>query len=354
MMTYLFNFLLVPLYYFVLRLSLPRRDADNAFWWIVTAHAILFRAVANPYNYVDTVYYTKAYLDISGWSLWHTVVEKNQYTIWGRGYLLYNWLLCRLSADPKVLFVVSSVVAVGGVMLYYRKTTCTVLAPVLFYLSYHMMYMHGFGVIRQHLAIPFLLFALLYIDNTKKSLCFAFVASFLHTACIVFFPFYFVRWLFKRLSYKEIAVLSLAFFLTGRFFISMILQFFPRFGAYLHTKAENNTVPVLLIAFIILLLYEADVFGKVRKGRDHNLLMFLLYGFALSVFCIRLPGAGRLSLPVIYVVPTVMSMLYHYGGKKKDEYKLCVVGLAILVVIGLVLAIEKGRSPLLHYSLFWE
>lgn len=353
-MTYLINFLLVPLYYFVLWLTLPRRDVIKAFLWIVAIHAILFRALANPYNYVDTVNYTNAYLDISGWNLSHTVVDENQYTIWGRGYLFYNWLLSRLSADPKILFVVSSVVAVGGVMLYYKRTVYTVLAPILFYLSYHMMYLHGFGVIRQHLAIPFLLFALYYIEDIKKSLCYAIVASFLHTACIVFFPFYLLRWLFKRFSYEEITFFSLSFFLTGRFFISMILQFFPRFEAYLHTKAENNIVPVLLIAFMILLLYEADVFGKVRKGRDRDLLMFLLYGFALSVFCIRLPGAGRLSLPIIYVVPTVMSMLYHYGGRNKDEYKLCVVGLAALVVIGLVLAIEKGRSPLLHYSLFWE
>ena len=239
-------------------------------------------------------------------------------------------------------------------MLYYKKTLYTALAPVLFYLSYHMMYTMGFGVIRQHLAIPFLLFALYYIERIKPSLCFALIATSLHTSCIVFFPFYLFFWLSKRLSYMEVALLSFAFFMVGRVFITIILSYFPSFSPYLRGSIDNNIVPVLLTAFILLLLYECSVFDKVKDSVDKNLLLFMVYGFALSLFCFRLPGAGRLSLPVVYAVPSAMGLLYKYGAKEKLEYNLCVAGLFVLVALGLYLGMQSGDSIFMHYSFFWE
>jgi len=353
-MTYLLNFLLVPLYYLVLRMITTKQKADRLFMWIVAIHAILFRALANPYNYVDTGNYVHAFKDISGWTLKHTVVDNNAYTSWGRGYLLYNWIVSRAFNEVQAFYFITGIISVGLLMAYYKKTMYTVLAPILFYLSYHMMYMHGFGVIRQHLAMPFLLFALYYVERPKVSVLFAVAATGLHPACLAFFPFYLMYWLARKMSFAELAGVCLMAFITARFFVTGILSFFPRYARYLNSTASSNIVPVLLTIFMLLLLYEADVYGKVEKRTDRNLLLFLIYGLGLSVFCIKLPGAGRLSLPVVYAVPVAMSLLYQYGGKKKDEYNLCVTGLAMLVVVGLYLAIENGRSPLLRYSLFWE
>lgn len=353
-MTYLLNFLLVPLYYLALRLMTTRREADRLFMWIVAIHAILFRALANPYNYIDTGNYARAFKIIGGWTLTHTIIDSNIFTKWGRGYLLFNWMVSRLTDDLIVLYAIASIIAVGMVMAYYKKTLYTVLAPTLFYLSYHMMYLHGFSAIRQHLAIPFLLFALYYIEKPKVSLCFAITATLLHTSCVVFFPFYLVHWLSKKMSYGEVAILSILIFMAGRFFITAILSFFPRYESYFGATPKNNIVPVLLIAFMILLLYEANLFSQSIKRTDRNLLLFLLYGFGLSLFCVKMPGAGRLSLPVVYVVPVAMSLLYQYGGRKRDEYNLCVAGLAMLAAIGLYLLVDDGHSMLLRYVFFWE
>ena len=112
----------MPLYYLVLRLVTTRREADRLFMWIVAVHAILFRALANPYNYVDTRVYASTFKVIGSWTLKHAVIDTNTYTELGRGYLLYNWILSRVSNDPSILFVVTGIIAVGGIMLYYKKT----------------------------------------------------------------------------------------------------------------------------------------------------------------------------------------------------------------------------------------
>ena len=345
----------MPLYYLVLRLVTTRREADRLFMWIVAVHAILFRALANPYNYVDTRVYASTFKVIGSWTLKHAVIDTNTYTELGRGYLLYNWILSRVSNDPSILFVVTGIIAVGGIMLYYKKTAYTVFIPVLFYLSYHMMYIHGFGVIRQHLAIPFLLFALYYINNTKQSFSFALLATLLHTASAVFFPFLLMHKFVKRMDYREVTLLFIIFFVGLRFFASLILSYSPRYAVYLRMKYENmNSIPVLLILFLIVLLYEANVFEKVKNKKDYNILLFILYGFALSLFCIGLSYGGRLSLPVIYLIPSAMSLLYRYGGSRKDEYNVCTIGLFILVFIGIYFNIANGDTPYAKYSFFWQ
>ena len=111
---------------------------------------------------------------------------------------------------------------------------------------------------------------------------------------------------------------------------------------------------LIVIGLMLLLLYEARLFDKVKRGKDRNLLMFLLYGFALSVFCVGQPFGGRLSLPAIYVMPAVLSLLYHYGGKRKDEYKLGIVYLFSLVVLSLCLNLSGGDTTYQRYNFIWE
>lgn len=354
-MIYLINLLLALLYYMVLRLALPRQNANQAFWWVVVVHAILFRALANPYNYVDTLNYANAFRTISHWSLKEAVVDTNQYSDWGRGYVLYNWIIGRIISDTKVFFIITSVLSVAGAMLYYKKTSYAILAPVLFYLAHPMLYLMGFGVIRQHLAIPLLLFALYYMEEKPKtSLCMVIVAALLHTASIVFVPFYLLHKMVKRWSFVEAGAFFLTFFIASRFFITMVLSYLPRYGTYMQAKSSNNSLPVLIIGFTLFLLYEAKVFDRVKRGRDHILLMFMLYGFALSLFCVGLSFGGRLSLPAIYVLPTAISLLYLYGGKRKDEYKLGVVYLFALVFINIYLNLKNGDDIYQHYSFIWE
>lgn len=354
-MIYLINLLLVPLYYWILRLALPRRDANKAFLWIVAMHAIVFRALANPYNYVDTRNYADAFRVISHWNLYDTAVGTNRYSSWGRGYLLYNWLIGNITNDIRYFFVITSVLSVTEVMLYYKKTTYTALVPIMFYLAHPMLYLMGFGVIRQHLAIPLLLFAIYYLDEKPKmSLALAIGAVLLHTASIVFIPFYLLNRMVRRWSFAEAGLVFLLFFVALRLSISAILSLFPRYEAYQQAQGNKNMVPVLIIGGTLFLLYECKAFDRVKRGKDHVLLMFLLYGFALCCFCVGLPFGGRLSLPVIYVVPTAVSILYRYGGQEKDEYKVGVVYLIALVILNLTLNLRGGDSTYSHYSFIWE
>ena len=175
--------------------------------------------------------------------------------MWGQGFLLYNWVISRFFPTPEAFFFITSVISVAGVMLFYKRTTYTTLATVLFYLSYHMLYIHGFGPIRQHLSIPFLLFALYYIDNTKKSLFYIILAISIHSSSIIFLPFYAIYKVTRKLSYRKMLLYSLCFFCVARILFGLIISYLPKYEGYLDIDANNNTLPVIVSLLLLVLLY---------------------------------------------------------------------------------------------------
>ena len=106
-MTYLYNLLLIPLYYFVTYHFFPEKLARKCFFLIVIIHAVLFRALSNPYDYVDTLGYAEAFGIISEMSFKEAVLSVNYFTGWGQGYVTLNWLIGQWTDNPIFLFLYS-------------------------------------------------------------------------------------------------------------------------------------------------------------------------------------------------------------------------------------------------------
>lgn len=138
-MPYLFNFILVIAYYFVItHIITGKNKAKKKFVTLVCVHAVLFRALANPYNYVDTEVYAEAFYQISSWNLTDVLNPLNFYAEWGQGYVILNWLLSKISAEPQFLFASLSVLSIVPVMWFYFKTSHSILFTIVIYLLYPM------------------------------------------------------------------------------------------------------------------------------------------------------------------------------------------------------------------------
>ena len=124
-MFYLFNLLIIPLYYLVIRIITSNKHSANKFFFLVISfHAILFRALANPYNYQeDTFLYAEGFQSISDMTFSDAVLSVNFYTHWGPLYLALNWVLGRITTDPAILFVVVAFLTVGLILWFYYKTS---------------------------------------------------------------------------------------------------------------------------------------------------------------------------------------------------------------------------------------
>lgn len=352
-MPYLLNFILVITYYFIITQIAPNKyKAKKKFVTLVCIHAVLFRALANPYNYVDTEVYAEAFCQISSWSFADVLNPLNFYAEWGQGYVILNWLLSKISTEPQFMFASLSVLSIVPVMWFYFKTSHSILFTIVIYLLYPMFYYMGFGVLRQHLATGFVLLALYYVDKLKYSIPLALLALSFHISVVVFFPFY----LWKRLNLNGRNISKSLFMVVVvcvviRYLFENIMMSFTRYSHYLDSSSsENNIVPVFFLGSVVLMLWINNVYQHISERNESNIAGIILYGFAVSLIGIGMPGMGRTSLYFLYVFPSAITLLDKYSSNVMliEIYKM-----GILCFVILLLLMSYDSHPY-AYSFFWE
>lgn len=350
-MVYLYNLLLIPLYYALIAASFPDlKKRNKAFAIVVCLHATLFRALANPFNYVDTDLYADGFVAISQMSFQDAILSINYYTHWGQGFLLFNWLVGLITQDYTLMFFLASFLAVIPVIWYYYKTSKNLLLPVLLYLTYPMMYYMGFGVLREHLAVPFVLLALYYVDNLKVSIPFAIIAVLFHTSAIIFFPYYFWRRInFSSKNKVKLIIFIALLVLLMRVSMGYVLSFMPKYDEIVGSKEiQNNYIPVLLFGIISFFIATLDV-RKISK-RDVDIQSFIYYGLSVSLFSVGLAGLGRLTIYFLYVMPLAISMYLAYS--RKQAGKIILIISILLIYIRQIYYFLEVKD--MNYTFFWE
>lgn len=354
-MIYLLNLLFVPLYYCIIKGTFrERKKANKLFATIACIHAVLFRALANPYNYVDAGWYFLGYYDMAKMSILDLFSPFNPYIDWGVGFDLLTWTLGQFFNNPVILYIIVALLSLIPLFWLYFKLSSNLFLTLLIFFIYPMMYLHGFGVIRQHLAVTIVLLSLFFVDKKWLSLLLALLALTIHTSAIVFFPYYLWRKLpFRKLSIKRALIYVLGGVVIGRMLFTPILSSLDRYSELLtSTENSNNIVPVFFIGGLVFLCFIQRLNNKL-KGIRFEMLNFCFYGLAVSLFCIGIPGMGRLTLFFLYVVPIVITYLFLYSKRQFLNYSflICVF---VMVIVLRGIDFSKRNSFNYNYSFFWE
>ena len=329
-MAYFINFCLVIAYYIVFRLYVPQHYR-KIFAVTVCIHAVLFRALADPFNFVDTSQYVPAFKVISSFSFRQILTGKLAYIDWGYGFVLLNWLVGLFTRSPYILYSFFAVLGITPVVWYYYKTSHALFFTILMFLAYPMLYRMGFGVIRQHLSIAYLLPALYYIEKPKKSVCFALIATSLHTSSVLFFLYYAWRYLYARINSRQMKIL----FMTGaaillRIMFSAVASAFARYSSYATAEGSNNFSPALLIGLFVLFVFINYHYLVLEKA-DNETVTFLCFGFSMAVGSIGLP-LGRFTLMFMYVLCSAFTIFMKYKCGSLLKYSVWIAALIAVML----------------------
>ncbi len=353
-MTYLINFILVPIYSFIIRnITGDKKKSKGYFFFVATFHAILFRALANPFNYVDTEGYAVAFDNISYMTFKEAVLSPNSYSEWGIGYVGLNWIISKFTSDSTYLFIILAILSVGGTLLFYYKNTTTPLTTVTLYLLYPMMYIMGFGVVRQHLAVVFILWAVYYMDNLKLSIPLTVIGVLCHTSALVVVPFFLMRNInLQNFTLTKLISLSAIGFYTITLCMAYVLSSFSRYNDVLTREGnQRNIVPVFMIGSLLFMFFVNGLIYKVKDMKDGNIIRFLIYGFIIALIGMTIPSAGRLTLFFIYALPLAVSFLFKYGNiHLRWINKAYIIILFAFVSVQVYFALEKYEN----YGFYWE
>lgn len=336
-MIYILNFFAVFVYYFFVKVLCKNKGIkDKCFGIIVSVHAILFRILSNPFDFADTMRYADAYTEISDFSFQEVAFSFHEYTVWGQGYAIINWLISRLSLDYNYYFVIIGLFITGGTMWFYRKTSYSLLLTATLFFLYPMLYLMSFAVLRQHIAAVVVLIALYNINNYKISIPLSLFAPLIHTSAIVFIPFF--LWRKIKLSNSnptKIIIYMLIGIILLRILVGVVLGYLSTLlmserNASFADEGDNlNIIPVIILGILVVTILWEKIFTKCRNI-DLEIIKFLLYGFLISIFGIGLSGAGRLTIFFLYVVPIASTYLIHYAQRYRLMNQLCIFFILII------------------------
>ena len=352
-MFYLLNLLIVILYYYLLKI--PYRDElqhKKMFAIIVGIHAVLFRALANPFNYVDTEGYSSAFYNIYVMSFKEAVLSINYYSSWGQGYMALNWLVGQFTDEFQWLYAVLSVLSVAPVIWFHYKMSHHMLLSLAIYFTYPMMYYMGFGVLRQHLAAGVVLLALYYVNDWKKSLPLAVIATLCHTSAVVFFPFYLFRYFCAgKKEMGRIMILLFLGVLVCSFVFMYFVEYFSRYEeGHIGNGDRGDTLPLIVLGTVSLLYFFTGANRKVIEAHEKDCSYFIFYGVLLSIEGLLNAGLGRMTIYNFYVMPIFLSLIVRYGiGSRRIVPWVYIVSLFCLIAY--LHSIDKINSFI--YGIFW-
>lgn len=316
MLIYLINFISIPLYNLIIKNKM-------FFIGLVSFQLFLILALRSDTLGPDLISYHSMYQYIGtlSWSdLFSRLhfISRTELTslmdIEG-GYAVLNWLMYQLGFSYHGFLVICALFSIAPVGLFIYRYSLNPCLSFLIYISTNL-YFYNFGILRQSLAIGFLLCAVPFILKKRwffTGILFALAFTF-HRVSLLWIPvcllFLFPitnKWF---LVFCGIAGLLLGIFsITGTSFLGPLLSMFGKTSYMVNEFTANNMIILLFItAFLLYTVCDINVLSKIPI---YNLLICgLIICMYFEAVCTFTPLARALPVVLIFIVVLLPNMLY--------------------------------------------
>lgn len=271
------------------------------------------------------------------------------------GYVLFNWILSRITDEPRVLLVVSGAIIYFslGRFLYRHAEAPGIFVLTFFALFTFNTYLSG---MRQALSCAILLFAIDYAMEEKhvRMLLVVLLAATFHYSALVFIIMWFVIRIFNKDSERKyvmkLMVGTIAIMLCFAPVLSILLQLFPKYRYYLGDSYFDGQLRVAsVLQFLVNFLLVATP-SFIKKGYfeyDNTpqcfFKRFSLFGvvfIAISFNATILSRLGNIALLCVYVC---------YGNEL-----CCLKNRRVLVILTIVLLYLYGLTIVVFRTPEWQ
>lgn len=302
----------------------------------------------------DTAMYTNRFLMIAGTD---DVVSFIRDSTMEPGYILYNYVISRITDNPQALFVVSGLLiycSVGRVLYRYCEAPGLVVF-CLVTMQFFDMYLSG---IRQVLALAILLFSYSYILE-KRPAPFVFLVllatTFHYTAILFLIAYPVANVKFNQdSSHRVLRAFAIVLVVMGVFFafdplLQFALSLFPKYRYYIGSSvfvSEPNLAIFLRTAvYLLMLLVPRIMSGKTGFPNGVNaddMTRFSLCNILLSIVSMNASVLGRLC---VYFSPFAIIQYANSVNELEKSSSVIVVILSLILLFIFGLTIVIFRMP---------
>lgn len=326
----------------LLRVNKSKRNS-NLFLFIIGFGLIFISGFRTIDIGVDTLQFCTNYVKIAGCG---SVNEALAVTRYESGFVLFCYLLTRVSSNYQLLLFFSSFIITISILDFIKNNSQDIALSVYFYItmSFFGMYMN---IMRQALAIAIFLWIYdkYYKDGKfiKYSIGVLIASSFHSTALVLLMLPLISKINFKPKMILLMSVGSILLFAFERQIITKI-AFFTGYYGYL-TKAnyfEANYFGALILFLVNLLLFSFCFIQRNQlNNREENLLKVSFVSLLLTLCTVQISIVGRIAeffnIFNILLIPNVLCVSNNI--KNKGIFKLGII--VFLFIFWIVIAIYR-------------
>lgn len=194
------------------------------------------------------------------------------------------------------------------------------------YLTFSNIYMMGFNILRQYLALAIYTYSLNFLFKRKYflHLFFIFLSIFLHYSSVIFILFYLIYFLIKKGWSKSAYIIScltpFMYNFIQKFLISYIVSISGKetFENYINNSGGVGGFLQMILYFLILIfvLLFSNFKNLFFKFYFSIFIMWFSFFINISYFGLNYEGAGRLIVSTYFSFLFIFSFL-NYGKNKE-------------------------------------
>ncbi len=286
-----------------------------------------------------------------------TLMYKYQFTYYKKidfgAEFMINWLMSTLhlfTNDPRAyIFILSSiflVVIFWASILFSRYFQYNVLFVFFSFISFYYFENLGINIVRQGIALAFLLVALGYYYRKPKSIVFWLIPTLLaigfHLTSLVVILVFLLVIIFKRLHFIFYSIIYFAFVVLAFFKIS-ILTFMGSFGKLFEGDRRNDYLNgamdkefsigfkpqfVIFNTLFLLIFFLIRKYGQ--KQEHYDILLKTYIGISCIFFMMfQIPFSDRWGVMSWVLIPFLFAPVFAENG----QYRTSIVSVLFLAII---------------------
>lgn len=226
------------------------------------------------------------------------------------GFVFFVYLLGFLGVSTSLVFFVSALLIYINLFFALKKVKVNVVLYFSAFFSYCAFFLWSFNILRQMIAVSFVILAVGFLLNSskRKFILFIILATLFHYSAIVGLLFYFI---YHYLDFFFKFRLWLVFFICAisKFILLAVVSYYPRYASY-GVGDTANSIGIFLFSFYLFIFLLLGVAGKYVKKKvvEYELFVsaFSIYiGLQLAFIINGISTYGTTRLLIYFLWPSV-------------------------------------------------
>lgn len=298
----------------------------------------------------DTYEYVRFFSEIINLNHIGDVIAYSQNNNIEYGFALIIYLFSFLTYPPA-FFAFFAFISYFNLLVFACYLRVNLTLYILLFFSVSNYFLTSFNILRQNIALSFVILSLIYLFKEKKGIFvfFVFIASFFHYTSLValfFLPIYYYR---ERL-YNKSYYLMILFFFTYYLIMNFVLMRLDKYLFYLESDSVTNKLSWFLVFFHILIYIISVIFLKLKGIIKDQMKFFLIInsiflGFLMAYQLFEITNQGIFRVLYYFMWASNLCLLYLLSlFCLKNRIILNILVFLILIIYQIYLIIYSGQN----------